>query len=542
VLLLFASLLIAAVFSTKISAKLGMPVLIAFIGIGLLVGSDVLNLIYFDDAALTKRIADILLIFILFVGGFKTQRASLKTVAGPALTLATLGVALTAVFLGLIIHLLTKQSLATCFMIASIISSTDAAAVMMITRGNPLADRVASTLEVESASNDPAAILLTIAFVDLVSQGQSSGGKIQVVPLIGSLAWQFLGGLGIGFVVSKLAAILFDKLESEDRGYYHVLIIGVILLAYGGADLIGANGIIAVFFMGYWLGNTDFVGKRGVSNFLDGIASFSNIALFLMLGLLAFPHNFAHVWKEGLSIAALLIFVVRPAVVFLCVSPFRYTFREKLFIAWGGIKGAVPIVLATYPAAYGLDPDGTIFNIIFFAVLISCVVQGTTMAPIAKALRLTVPLKPRSPHTLELNSVRKTNIDMFEMQIDANSPAANKRIRDLDLPDDVLISSIVRNGKIIAPRGTSMILPDDILFVLGPRQSMDLVAAMLTGSGGIVGSGGSGGGSSSGRIAGIDQTNLGVTETSSTDTLSNIDTQYGSDMLSNRQNDKGSQK
>ncbi|HOV93920.1 MAG TPA: potassium/proton antiporter [Spirochaetales bacterium] len=541
-LLLFASLLIAAVFSTKISAKLGMPVLIAFIGIGLLVGSDVLNLIYFDDAALTKRIADILLIFILFVGGFKTQRASLKTVAGPALTLATLGVALTAVFLGLIIHLLTKQSLATCFMIASIISSTDAAAVMMITRGNPLADRVASTLEVESASNDPAAILLTIAFVDLVSQGQSSGGKIQVVPLIGSLAWQFLGGLGIGFVVSKLAAILFDKLESEDRGYYHVLIIGVILLAYGGADLIGANGIIAVFFMGYWLGNTDFVGKRGVSNFLDGIASFSNIALFLMLGLLAFPHNFAHVWKEGLSIAALLIFVVRPAVVFLCVSPFRYTFREKLFIAWGGIKGAVPIVLATYPAAYGLDPDGTIFNIIFFAVLISCVVQGTTMAPIAKALRLTVPLKPRSPHTLELNSVRKTNIDMFEMQIDANSPAANKRIRDLDLPDDVLISSIVRNGKIIAPRGTSMILPDDILFVLGPRQSMDLVAAMLTGSGGIVGSGGSGGGSSSGRIAGIDQTNLGVTETSSTDTLSNIDTQYGSDMLSNRQNDKGSQK
>jgi len=186
-----------------------------------------------------------------------------------------------------------------------------------------------------------------------------------VASLIGSLAWQFLGGLGVGFLVSTLAAVLFDKLESEDRGYYHVLIIGVILFAYGGADLIKANGIIAVFFMGYWLGNADFVGKRGVSNFLDGISTFSNIALFLMLGLLAFPRNFAFVWKEGLIIAALLIFVVRPVVVFLCVAPFGYTLREKLFIAWGGIKGAVPIVLATYPAAYGLDPDGTIFNIIF---------------------------------------------------------------------------------------------------------------------------------------------------------------------------------
>lgn len=480
-LLLFASLLIAAVFSTKISAKLGMPVLVVFIGIGLLVGSDALNLIYFDDAALTKRIADVLLIFILFVSGFKTQRSSLKRVAGPALTLATLGVILTAIFLGAIIHLLTKQPLANCFMVASIISSTDAAAVMMITRSNPLADRVASTLEVESASNDPAAILLTIAFVDLVSQGQSSGGKIQVATLVGSLLWQFLGGLIVGFLVSKLSVFLFDKLEFEDRGYYQVLIIGVILLAYGIADLIKANGIIAVFFMGYWLGNTDFVSKRGVSNFLDGIATFSNVALFLMLGLLAFPRNFAHVWKEGLVIAGLLIFVVRPIIVFLCIAPFKYTRNEKLFIAWGGIKGAVPIVFATYPAAYGLDPDGTIFNIIFFAVLISCVVQGTTMAPLAKALKLTVSPKPRSPHTLELNSVRKTNIDMFEMQIDANSPAANKRIRDLDLPNDVLISSIVRSGKIIAPRGTSTILPDDILFVLCPRHKMDIVAAVLTG-------------------------------------------------------------
>lgn len=475
-ILLFALLIIAAVFSTKISERLGMPVLIIFIGIGLLVGSDGLNLIYFDDAALTKRVADILLIFILFAGGFQTKRMSLKAVAGPALTLATIGVALTSGFLGLLIHLVTRQPLANCFMIASIISSTDAAAVMMITRANPLGDRVASTLEVESASNDPAAILLTIAFVELVSGKTSNPGSIFL-----NLVWQFVGGLLVGYIMSAASRFLFDRLESENRGYYHVLIIGVILLTYGAADLIRANGIIAVFFMGYWLGNSEFVGKRGVSNFLEGVSAFSNIALFLMLGLLAFPRSFVKIWKEGLLIAALMIFAVRPLVVFLCTWPFKYSLRERIFIAWGGIKGAVPIVLATYPAAYGLDPDGTIFNIIFFAVLVSCLLQGMTMAPLARALKLTVPAKPRSPHSLELHSMRKTDIDMFDIQIGRESAAAGKRLREITLPDDVVISSIVRDGKIVAPRGTTVLKADDILFVLGTQAGMEVVSAILNG-------------------------------------------------------------
>lgn len=476
-ILLFALLIIAAVFSTRLSSRLGLPVLVAFIGIGLLVGSDGLNLIYFDDAALSKRIADVLLIFILFTGGFQTRKSSLKAVAGPSLTLATLGVAMTAGFLGFLIHLISRLPLAQCFMISSIISSTDAAAVMMITKSNPLQDKIATTIEIESASNDPAAILLTIAFVEIVSGSKAANPGLIVL----QLAWQFGGGVLVGLALSRVGRFLFDRLESESRGYYHALVIGVILLAYGAAELARANGIIAVFFMGYWLGNMDFAGKRGVSNFLEGVSASANIALFLMLGLLAFPRNFPGIMKEGLFISILLIFAVRPAVVFLCILPFKYTWRERLFIMWGGIKGAVPIVLATYPAAYGLDPDGAIFNIIFFAVLVSCLVQGTTMAPFAKLLGLTVPPKPHSPHSLELHSMRKTNIDMFEIRIEPDAWAIGKRVRDLDIPADTLIASIIRDGRIVPPKGTTSIRKNDIMYVLGPIEGMEALSGRLNG-------------------------------------------------------------
>jgi potassium/hydrogen antiporter len=473
-LFFFASLVVAAIFSTKITSRFGVPVLIAFIGLGLLVGSDVLNLFYFDDAALTKEIADILLIFILFMGGFQVKRSSLKAVAGPALALSTLGVLLTAVLLGLLIHVIAGYPLPYSLMIASIIASTDAAAVMIVTKGSPIRERVSTTLEVESAANDPIAIILTLAFVKIVA-GQSGSPAAFALDIV----WQLGGGVLVAFVCSKASRFLFDRLESENRGYYYVLIVGVILMTYGLAGLVKANGIIAVFFMGYWLGNSEFVCKRGVSNFLEGISAFANLALFLMLGLLAFPHNFANVWKEGLLISILMIFAVRPVAVLACTLPFRYTMRERLFIMWGGIKGAVPIVLASYPAVYGLDPSGSIFNIIFFAVLLSCLVQGSTMGPLARLLKLTVPAKPHSPYSVELHSLRKSDTDMFEIRIDPGSVAEGRCIRDLGLPADVLISSIVRRERIILPKGSTGIAADDLLFVLAPKGKIDEVSRVL---------------------------------------------------------------
>jgi cell volume regulation protein A len=470
----FASIIVLAIFSTKITSRFGVPVLIAFLGIGLLVGGDGLKLYSFENAEATKEIADILLVFILFVGGFETKRSSLKAVAGPALALSTAGVLITTFFLGVLIHVIAKYELFYSFMIAAIISSTDAAAVMMVTKARPIRPRVAATLEIESAANDPIAIILTLAFVKIVA-GQSSSPLSLGIELV----WELGGGVLVAFLAAKGSRFLFDRLESENRGYYYVLIVGVILMAYGLAVLVKANGIIAVFFMGYWLGNSEFVCKRGVSNFLEGISAFANLALFLMLGLLALPHNFAGVWEEGLLIAALMILIVRPAAVLLCTLPFKYTMRERLFVMWGGIKGAVPIVLASYPAAYGLDPQGSIFNIIFFAVLLSCVVQGSTMGPLAKLLKLTVPPTPHSPYSVELHSLRKSDTDMFELRIGERSMASGRCIRDLGLPNDVIISSIVRKEKIVPPKGTTCLEAEDLLFVLAPKGRIDDVSRIL---------------------------------------------------------------
>ncbi len=475
-ILLVAALIVLAVFSTRISSRFGIPVLLLFVGIGLVAGSDVLNLIYFDDAHLTRTVADILLIFILFDGGFRMSRASLRAVAGPSLALATAGVAITAAVLALFIHFVGRRDLVSSLLVGSIISSTDAAAVLLLTRQNPIRDRVATTLEVESASNDPMAILLTIAFIDVLA------GEARTAWLfLAHLAWQLGGGILAGFLLSHAARFLFDRLESDRRGYYDVLMVGLVLLTYGLATIARANGIIAVFFMGYWLGNTSFAGKRGVGNFLDGIATSANLALFLLLGLLAFPRSFGTVWKEGLALAAVLIVVARPLAVLLCTLPFRYSWAERVFIAWGGVKGAVPIVLATYPAVYGLDSGGAVFPLIFFAVLLTCLLQGTTIGLAAKVLHLTVPRRPPSPFTVELHATRRSDLDMIEVRLRKGGAADRRRIRDLGLPPGILISSIVRAGRIVAPHGGTTAKADDLLFVLAPADAADSLSALLNG-------------------------------------------------------------
>jgi len=467
-MILFVSLLIIlAIVSTKLSSKIGLPLLIGFILIGIIVGSDVLNILYFDDALLTKRIADVLLIFIIFEGGFRVTRDDFKTVAGPSLTLATIGVALTAAILGILIHFVLRLDIIFSFIIASIISSTDAAAVFMITKANPIRNKLATTLNVESAANDPMAILLTIAFIQVATNAFNS-------PLLAIvlLCWQFIGGIVIGFICFKLSIIVFTNLKSDNRGNYNVLIIGCILFAYGISDLLKANGIIAVFFMGYWLGNSNFPAKRSVSSFLESISTIFNISLFIMLGLLAFPTRFVNIWKEALIIVGIMMFVARPIAVLLSTIPFKYSLKEKLFLMWGGVKGAVPIVLATYPAASGIDKDGFVFDSIFFAVFISCIFQGTTLGKLSKLFKFTETKKPDSPHIIELHSIQTSDIDMFELHVESKSTCINKTLSDINLGKEVLISSIVREDQIILPKGNTTIKENDILYILAPSAQI----------------------------------------------------------------------
>lgn len=473
-ILLFALLIIAAVFSARVGSRFGIPLLIVFLGVGMLFGSDALKLIYFDDAGLTRQVADVLLIFIIFEGGFQTKRAAFRSVIGPALTLATFGVLATALILGALIHLLTDFGLVNSLLIGSIISSTDAAAVLMITRQTPLRSRISTTLEVESAANDPMAILLTVAFIEA-----ATGGTANAPRFAADILWKFGGGVAVGFAGGWLSRVLFDRLGSENRGYYYVLGIGAPLLCYGLADAVGANGIIAVFFGAYRLGNADFAFKRGVNHFIEGIAAFCNVALFLMLGLLVFPSRLGPIWQEGAAIALLLIFAARPAALLLGTLFFKYEWKERVFMAWGGIKGAVPIVLATYPAAYGIDPEGRIFNIVFFAVLLTCVLQGSTLGSLARLLKLTVPRKQRSPYSVELHATRRSDIDLFDLEIGPDSAAVGTRIADLRLPPETLISSIVRGEKLILPKGSTVLAAGDLISVMAPAAGIDAATAAL---------------------------------------------------------------
>lgn len=472
--LFVAFLIVLAVLSSKLSDRYGLPLLIGFILIGVVVGSDVLNLFYFDNVQLSKTIADILLIFIIFDGGFRVSRDSFKSVAGPALTLATLGVALTAAILGILIHWIFKFDLVYSFILASIISSTDAAAVFMITKANPIKNKLATTLNVESAANDPMAIILTVTFIQVATGAFSS-------PLVavGSLAWQFIGGVLVGHVIYRLAVMVFHKLRSDNRANYNVLMLGVILCAYGVADLVGANGIIAVFFMGYWLGNANYPAKQSASNFLESTSSIFNITLFIMLGLLSFPSRFVNIWKEALIIVGLVMFVARPLAVLISTIPFKFSFKEKSFVMWGGIKGAVPIVLATYPMASGLDANGFIFDSIFFAVFLSCVIQGTTLGPLSKIMKFTEKRKPESPHSVELHSLQVSDVDMFELHVEPNAASCGKLIADLNLDKDVLISSIVREGHIVLPKGNTEIKADDILYLLAHTTKIAEITELI---------------------------------------------------------------
>jgi potassium/hydrogen antiporter len=471
-LLVFAVLLIVSIFSLKLTNRLNIPILLVFLLVGLLAGSDILNLVAFDDMALCQQIANVALIFIIYESGFNLKRATVRAVMAPSLLLASLGVVATAALVGLFIHLAFKLDLARAFLIGSIVSSTDASAVIAGLRKSPVRPRLANTLTFESAANDPAAIILTLFFINLIQVG--SGGNIWF--LAARLVWQLAGGMGIGLLCGFTGVRLFRRLNPESRGFYYILIIGICLFSYGLADLARANGIISVFFCGILMGNSRFAYKRGVASFLEGISSFANISLFLLLGLLAFPRQLPAVLGMSLGIALFTIFAARSLVVAAVTSFFGYSLREKLFLCFAGIKGAVPIVLATYPAAFGLDKEHTIFNVVFVIVLISLALQGSLVGPLARWLKLDVPPDRPPDHSFELLSVRDSSIDIFKRKIEAGSASVGKRIMELGLPEAVSVTAVIREGKIIIPRGKTLIQRGDIIYVLATEEQYQSLA------------------------------------------------------------------
>lgn len=457
-------LLIGVVLAAVWLDRWSVPVILVALGLGIVFGSDVLNVWYFDDVALSKEIANAALVFILFHGGLATKNSALKAVALPAIGLATWGVVLTAAATFACLHGLLGWPLDKALLLAAVIPSTDAAATFSILRRHALPSRLQSTIEVESAGNDPMAILLTLVVVDALASGASHGWL--VVPM---LLWKFAAGPLVGWLMARGAIAVFDRLDPQDRGYYYVLLLGVVLLTYGLSELVAASGMLAVFTAGLVMGNRHFVYKPGVRNFSAALATIANIGVFVMLGLLVFPSQWRDTWLDGLVLFVVLTFVARPLAVWLGTAGMRIGFRERNFIAWAGLRGAVPIVLATYPVAADLSVGQDVFNLVFFAVLLSVSIQGSTLGLFADRLGLAAPARPQPRYGLDLVTLAHSELDLVVVDLPGPAGRPGPRIRDLVLPPRAVVTLVARGNEVVPPTGHARLAGWDQVTVLARR-------------------------------------------------------------------------
>lgn len=468
-------LLIAIVLAAVWLDRWSVPVILIALGAGILFGSDVLNLWHFDDLELTNKVANLALVFILYYGGFSTKRSDFKSVALPAAGLATWGVVLTAAATFWILYRWFNWSPQKALLLAAIISSTDAAATFSILRRKPLPPRLSSTVQIESAANDPMAILLTVAVVGSITSAQQSSWMMTVLLFI----WKFTVGPFCGWFLAKIALWMFNRLKPQDRGHYYVLTLGIISLIYGLTQMINASGMLAVFVAGYVMGNSPFVHKQGVTNFSSAISTVFNIGMFALMGLQVSPREWRDIWLEGILLFVALSFFARPFAVWLGTMGMRLGWRNRSFIAWAGLRGSVPIVLATYPAAAGLEIGSEVFNLVFFAVLLSIAVQGSTLGWMARVLNLTAPMRPMPLFDVELVTMAESDFDLMVVEMPDPQGAIGPAIAELRLPAGSVIVLITRDQDIVVPKGSTHLQGWDRVTVLAHAKDHDTIRSVL---------------------------------------------------------------
>jgi len=468
--LILPALLIAVVIASVWLERWSVPVILVALGTGIVCGSDVLQLWHFDDMVLTNQCANLALVFILFHGGFMTKRADFRAVALPASGLATWGVLLTAAATFAVLRWVLGWSMELSLLLSVIISSTDAAAIFSILRRQSLPQKLSSTVEIESAANDPMAILLTTVAVASLTSGESF--QMSTVLLF---FWKFGAGPIFGYVAGRVFIRLFNWLKPQDRGYYYVLFIGVVMITYGLTELAHASGMLAVFTAGFVMGNGSFVHKQGVQNFSEALSTIVNIGMFVLMGLLVFPRQFADVWQQGLLLFLVLTFVARPVAVFIGTIGMSMGIRDKVFAAWAGLRGAVPIVLATYPAAAGLPIGNEVFNLVFFAVILSIVIQGSTLGLVSKWLGISEPARPKSLFNLEMITMAKSDYDIVIVDLPGPKGSLGPRLRELRLPHGAIITLITRGDEVVLPKGETQLQGWDQVTVLAHAPDEDKI-------------------------------------------------------------------
>lgn len=457
--------LIICITSTKVLYKFGVPMLLIFIVLGMLFGSDGLVGIYFDNYEITSKLCSLGLVFIMFYGGFGTNWNAAKEVAVPSILMSSLGVIMTATLTGLFCNLVIKTTLLEGFLIGSIIGSTDAASVFAILRSQKLnlKGSIASLLELESGSNDPIAYMMT--FIVLTMMKISGRLSLGIVTYI--ITKQIIWGLIVGYLIGEITIYILNHSNFEIDGFYTIFVTAIAILSYAVCEIIGGNGYLSVYITGILIGNSNIPRKRSMFHFFDGVSWIMQIGLFFMLGLLSFPSKLTHVTGTAILISIFMILIARPFSTFMILAPFKFTIKEKLFISWVGIRGAASVVFAIFAVTYGVAIKNDIFHIIFFMALFSVSIQGTLLPKFARSLDLIdndidhSVLKTFTDYTGEINT------DLLELMITEESEFIDIMIMDAGIPDDVLIVMIKRGDKILVPKGYTVIKKGDILVLSG---------------------------------------------------------------------------